>query len=127
MSKLSPPARAASITVSTSSDGGTTWSKNVTSATIPGDDREWIAADQATKVCVSYHDIATDARVQQALQDGYGPAPAGVALVDLWVGGLAESGSGSTFIGPTFKAIIADQFRPRRPSWRRCWTPRRTR
>jgi len=31
----------------------------VLSATVPGDDREWIAADQATKVCVSYHDIAT--------------------------------------------------------------------
>src|SRR6266705_2405976 len=31
----------------------------VTSATIPGDDREWIAADQATKVCISYHDIVT--------------------------------------------------------------------
>jgi hypothetical protein len=42
-----------------STDGGQTWSKNVLSATIPGDDREWIAADQATKVCVSYHDIVT--------------------------------------------------------------------
>jgi hypothetical protein len=49
----------ANVTVSTSQDGGKTWSKNVTSATIPGDDREWIAADQATKVCVSYHDVAT--------------------------------------------------------------------
>src|SRR6266566_5207385 len=49
----------ANVTVSTSQDGGTTWTKTVISATIPGDDREWIAADQATKVCVSYHDIAT--------------------------------------------------------------------
>ena len=49
----------ANVTVSTSQDGGMTWSKNVTSATIPGDDREWIAADQATKVCISYHDIVT--------------------------------------------------------------------
>ncbi len=49
----------ANVTVSTSQDGGTTWSRNVTSATIPGDDREWIAADQATKVCISYHDIVT--------------------------------------------------------------------
>src|SRR6266852_4706476 len=47
----------ANVTVSTSQDGGKTWSKNVLSATIPGDDREWIAADQATKVCISYHDI----------------------------------------------------------------------
>lgn len=49
----------ANVTVSTSQDGGTTWSKNVLSATIPLDDREWIAADQAAKVCVSYHDVAT--------------------------------------------------------------------
>jgi hypothetical protein len=49
----------ANVTVSTSQDGGKTWSKNVLSATIGGDDREWIAADQATKVCISYHDIVT--------------------------------------------------------------------
>ena len=49
----------ANVTVSTSQDGGTSWSKDVLSAIVPGDDREWIAADQATKVCVSYHDIAT--------------------------------------------------------------------
>jgi len=49
----------ANVTVSTSPDGGQSWSKNVLSATIPGDDREWIAADQAAKVCVSYHDIVT--------------------------------------------------------------------
>ena len=49
----------ANVTVSTSKDGGTTWSKNVLSATVSGDDREWIAADQATKVCISYHDIVT--------------------------------------------------------------------
>src|SRR5438045_4926088 len=49
----------ANVTVSTSQDGGKTWSKDVLSATIPGDDREWIAADQATKACVSYHDVAT--------------------------------------------------------------------
>ncbi len=47
------------VTVSTSQDGGTTWTKNVISATIPIDDREWIAADQASKVCISYHDIVT--------------------------------------------------------------------
>ncbi|PYP06702.1 MAG: hypothetical protein DMD57_00020 [Gemmatimonadetes bacterium] len=49
----------ANVTVSTSQDGGQTWSQNVTSATIPIDDREWIAADQASKVCISYHDIVT--------------------------------------------------------------------
>src|SRR5437016_12432323 len=49
----------ANVTVSTSKDGGKTWTKNVSSAAIPLDDREWIAADQASKVCISYHDIAT--------------------------------------------------------------------
>lgn len=49
----------ANVTVSTSKDGGKTFSKNVTSATIPGDDREWIAADGARKVCISYHDVET--------------------------------------------------------------------
>ena len=49
----------ASVTVSTSQDGGQTWSKDVISARVPGDDREWIAADGAAKVCISYHDVVT--------------------------------------------------------------------
>jgi hypothetical protein len=49
----------ANVDVSTSVDGGKTWKLNPTSATIPGDDREWIAADGASKVCISYHDVAT--------------------------------------------------------------------
>ena len=49
----------ANVTVSASQDGGQSWSKNILSATIPLDDREWIAADQASKVCISYHDIVT--------------------------------------------------------------------
>src|SRR5207247_8845254 len=28
-------------------------------AQVPGDDREWIAADGASTVCISYHDAAT--------------------------------------------------------------------
>ncbi|HVH15684.1 MAG TPA: hypothetical protein VNA15_08210 [Candidatus Angelobacter sp.] len=49
----------ANIYVSTSHDGGSTWSNNPTSASIPVDDREWIAADGANKVCISYHAYAT--------------------------------------------------------------------
>jgi hypothetical protein len=49
----------ANVDVSTSTDNGNTWSLNPTSATISGDDREWIAADRASKVCISYHDVAT--------------------------------------------------------------------
>ena len=49
----------ANVDVSTSMDGGKTWALNPIGATIPGDDREWIAADGASKVCLSYHDVAT--------------------------------------------------------------------
>lgn len=45
----------ANVDVSTSLDGGKSWTLNPTSATIPGDDREWIAADGVSKVCISYH------------------------------------------------------------------------
>ncbi|GAC1542932.1 MAG: hypothetical protein NVS3B12_31260 [Acidimicrobiales bacterium] len=48
----------ANIDVSTSVDGGQTWKLNPVAATVPGDDREWIAADGASKVCISYHDLA---------------------------------------------------------------------
>lgn len=50
----------ANVTVSTSKDGGKSFSKNVLGATVPVDDREWVAADGKSKVCTSYHDIATD-------------------------------------------------------------------
>src|SRR5579863_1514922 len=50
----------ANVDISTSMDGGKTFSLNPIGATISGDDREWIAADSSSKVCISYHDIATD-------------------------------------------------------------------
>src|SRR5882762_1792977 len=52
----SPPL--ANVYVSTSRDGGGSWVLNPTGASIPVDDREWIAADGADKVCVSYHAIS---------------------------------------------------------------------
>src|SRR5438552_13490171 len=48
----------ANVDVSTSSDNGASWTLNPVAADVPGDDREWIAADGASKVCVSYHDAA---------------------------------------------------------------------
>jgi len=45
------------VYVSTSADGGQTWLLNPTGASVPGDDRPWIAAEGASKVCVSYHSI----------------------------------------------------------------------
>jgi hypothetical protein len=47
----------ANVDVSASQDQGGTWSLNPTSASIPGDDREWIAADGASKVCISYRTL----------------------------------------------------------------------
>jgi hypothetical protein len=49
----------ADVDVSTSTDRGQTWQLNPVGADVGGaDDREWIAADGAQKVCVSYHDLA---------------------------------------------------------------------
>jgi hypothetical protein len=47
------------VYVSTSKDGGASWSINPTGASVPVDDREWIAADGANKVCISYHATPT--------------------------------------------------------------------
>jgi hypothetical protein len=46
-----------SVTVSASQDGGLTWQSNVYSATVPGDDRDWIAAYGANVFYISYHNI----------------------------------------------------------------------
>ncbi len=42
------------VDVSTSKDGGKTWLLNPTGASVTSDDREWVAADGASKICVSY-------------------------------------------------------------------------
>jgi hypothetical protein len=44
----------ANTDVSTSKDGGQTWTQNLLSGKFPGQDREWIAADGQSKVCISY-------------------------------------------------------------------------
>lgn len=49
----------ANVDVSTSTNKGNTWNFNPIGATISGDDRPWIAADMASKVCISYHDVTT--------------------------------------------------------------------
>jgi hypothetical protein len=46
----------ANVDVSTSTDGGATWSLNPVTTPETIDDREWIAADTNNKVCISYHD-----------------------------------------------------------------------
>jgi len=49
----------ANIEVSTSTDGGNSWSQNFRAANVPINDREWIAADGKSKVCLSYHAVPT--------------------------------------------------------------------
>jgi hypothetical protein len=44
----------AQTVVTTSTNGGATWVKNPAVPQVPGQDREWIAADGVSKVCVSY-------------------------------------------------------------------------
>jgi len=56
----------------------------------------------------SFSDITPDIRVQLALEDAYG---GDVSKVDLWVGGLAEPHKRNAFVGPTFAAIIKQQYR----------------
>src|SRR5690348_12304759 len=96
----------ANVTVSTSSDGGATWSKNVLSATIPGDDREWIAADQATKVCISYHDIATfNIDVNCSLDAGGSFTQLGTAIDAAHAFLLEENSTGNLVIDPKSHVI----------------------
>jgi hypothetical protein len=45
----------ANVDVSTSTDKGATWTLNPVTTPETLDDREWIAADGASKVCISYH------------------------------------------------------------------------
>jgi peroxidase len=54
----------------------------------------------------SFSEITPDVEVQEKLRQLYGS----VDNIDLWVGGLAEAHTRGGNVGPTFKAIIADQF-----------------
>jgi hypothetical protein len=46
----------ANIDVSTSTDGGASWTLNPVTTPETADDREWIAADTNNRVCISYPD-----------------------------------------------------------------------
>ena len=55
----------------------------------------------------TFADITSDPEGQQALSDAYG---GDIALVDAWVGGLAEAHVEGGVVGELFATIIADQF-----------------
>jgi hypothetical protein len=50
----------ASVNVATSSDNGKTFSQVPVVGGLPGDDREWIAANGASTALLTYHDITTN-------------------------------------------------------------------
>ncbi len=58
------------------------------------------------KKVTSFAEITSDKELQTKLKDLYG----NVDSIDLWVGGLAEDHVRGGSVGPTFKAIILEQF-----------------
>jgi len=50
----------ASVNVATSTDNGKTFSQVPVVGGLPGDDREWIAANGPSTALLTYHDVATD-------------------------------------------------------------------
>src|SRR3989454_10439309 len=104
---------------STSRDRGHTWTINPTGATVPVDDRPWVAADGSDKVCVSYHNLATTGVIFVTCSDDGGTTFAkAVSTYDsnhLWLADL-NTQIGSLTIDPNnhviyqiFNAIVANQ------------------
>jgi len=70
---------------------------------------------------LSFSQLTTDPVLQQNLQTVYGT----VDNVDLFMGGLAEAHAPGADVGPTFQAIIADQFYALRSGDRFFWQNQR--
>jgi hypothetical protein len=95
----------ANIDVSTSTNGGATWSLNPVTTPETIDDREWIAADTNNKVCISYHDAP------QGITVGCSPN-AGVTFTQFTTAidanhafQIAENSIGNLAIDPTSHVI----------------------
>jgi peroxidase len=65
----------------------------------------------------SFAQLTSDPVLQNNLQTVYGS----IDKVDLFIGGLAEKHAAGAIVGPTFQAIIADQFRALRAGDRFFW------
>jgi peroxidase len=65
----------------------------------------------------SFADLTSDPVLQSNLRAVYGT----IHNVDLFVGGLAEAHTSGAIVGPTFQAIIADQFQALRAGDRFFW------
>lgn len=70
------------VTVSSSSDGGHTWASNVASATVPGDDREWIAPSGSDGYYLSYHAVGAADQIIVNQGQMVGGKPASVKTYD---------------------------------------------
>ena len=67
----------------------------------------------------SYGALTSDSKLQANLKIVYGQN--GIDNVDLFIGGLAEKHAQGAIVGPTFQAIIADQFQALRAGDRLFW------
>lgn len=97
-----------SVTVSLSQDGGHTWANDVTSATVPGDDREWIAAAGANGFYLSYHAVGAGDEIIVNQGQVVGGQPITVqtydainpAQTDIYLGTVEDNEIGNIAVDP---------------------------
>jgi hypothetical protein len=97
-----------SVTVSLSQDGGHTWANDVTSAKVPGDDREWIAATGASGYYLSYHAESTGEEIIVNQGQVVNGQPATVqtydainpAQTDIYLGTVEDNQIGNIAVDP---------------------------
>jgi hypothetical protein len=95
----------ANIDVSTSTDGGATWSLNPVTTPETIDDREWIAADTNNKVCISYHDAPQGITVGCSPNAGLTFTQFTTAIDANHAFQIAENSIGNLAIDPTSHVI----------------------
>jgi hypothetical protein len=95
----------ANVDVSTSTDGGATWSLNPVTTPETIDDREWIAADTNNKVCISYHDAPQGITVGCSTDAGLTFTQFASALDADHAFQVGENGIGNLAIDPTSHVI----------------------
>jgi hypothetical protein len=93
------------VDVSTSTDGGATWTLNPVTTPETLDDREWIAADGAAKVCISYHDAPQGITVGCSQDAGTTFTQFASAIDANHAFQIAENSIGNLAIDPTSHVI----------------------
>ncbi|HEY3550430.1 MAG TPA: sialidase family protein [Gaiellaceae bacterium] len=95
----------ANVDVSTSTDGGATWSLNPVSTPETIDDREWIAADTNNKVCISYHDAPQGITVGCSTDAGLTFTQFASAIDPSHAFQISENSIGNLAIDPTSHVV----------------------